>query len=384
MNQMVEQNQPADSRRYPLLIILLQNFVFCTVIALVLWLMVPSLGQYGFYNNFVHAQAIGNSIFVLATTVSYVIRLLDYTSRWIRPLSILLVIPVGVITGMSLAARLLDLPSNTFALMGSEEWIASMVTTLLASLVFTWHLGNKQKLLRLELAASEDRRRADHARHAMLQAQLEPHMLFNTLANLRALIAIDSERAIEMLDRLDSFLRDTLGSSQSINASLENEFRVMDNYLALMQIRLAERLSCQLDLPDNCKSITVPSLLLQPLVENAIRHGIEPKIEGGTLLVSARRESDQLTLVVADTGVGMNQTEINQATVAAELPQNSEQGGFGLAHILERLNVSYADEASLQIESVNTNPSFEGTRITITLPVKPASATADSRASDEK
>jgi sensor histidine kinase YesM len=171
-----------------------------------------------------------------------------------------------------------------------------------------------------------------------------------------------------MLDRLDSFLRETLSSSRSASNTLAHEFQVLEDYLELMGVRLGNRLQYELKLAEDCKALSVPSLILQPLVENAIRHGIEPEIDGGTLLVSASRQQDFLTLVVSDTGSGMPHSAIMAATVE---PANNtvSAGGFGLHSLRERLQDTFADTATLTIASSATDPAINGTQITISLPI---------------
>lgn len=349
--------------------VLVQNFLFCTVIALILWQLVPPVGQYGFFNNFVHAQAIGNSICLLAIALSRLATKFEFGGSWSVLVSMLLMTPVGVYIGMTLASLLLGLPRGPLEfLQEKDQLIISVITAVVASIAFSWYLANREKLLRLELLASEERRRADNARHAMLQAQLEPHMLFNTLANLRALIATDSDRATEMLDRLDSFLRATLSSSQASSNTVEHEFAVLDDYLALMQIRLGKRLSYSLELSPDCSRHMIPTLILQPLVENAIRHGIEPQIDGGEISVSAKYSGEKLILVVADTGVGITVEQTEQTASPADSPGNTHAGGFGLNNLRERLSQSFSKDAQLKFESADTDPLITGTRITVQIP----------------
>lgn len=370
-------------------LVLLQNFVFCTAIAFVLWRFVPSVGQYGFFSNFVHAQAIGGSITLLAITLARASRAAGFSQLWTNILSIGVATVLGVIIGLWLAALILGLDTNPLAfILDTDELLISAITAVLASLAFNWHLHRREKVMRLELLASEERRRADAANHAMLRAQLEPHMLFNTLANLRALIGHDTDQAISMLDRLDSFLRSTLKSSRSTWHTLRNEFEVLDDYLALMKIRMGERLHFSLQLPDDCKSITVPALILQPLVENAIRHGIEPQINGGDVLIESRLEKSVLFMTVTDTG-GANGTDGRDATtnsgegmqnVRTPSPQSTSYEaiqteppteGFGLENIRLRLKQTYGDEATLRLEQIQTSAGDAGTRATIMLPVTP-------------
>ena len=181
-------------------------------------------------------------------------------------------------------------------------------------------------------------RQAKEAQLALLQSQLEPHMLFNTLANLRVLIGLDAQRAQAMLDHLIGYLRATLDASRKPEHPLREEFARVADYLSLIQIRMGARLKTQLDLPDDLQALPVPPLLLQPLVENAIKHGLEPKVEGGLVTVRAQREGARLTLTVRDTGLGLNDASDTTGT------------RFGLEQVRQRLQTRYGDAASLRLE----------------------------------
>lgn len=189
----------------------------------------------------------------------------------------------------------------------------------------------------------------------LLQSQLEPHMLFNTLSNLRALIDLDPTRAQTMLDRLIDYLRATLGASRVTSHALALEFARLDDYLALMQIRMGDRLCYQLKLPKELESLACPALLLQPLVENAVLHGLEPCTLGGAMTISAARVGSNLHLTVSDTGAGM---QMRAST-------DPSKGGFGLTHLQERLQTLYLGRASIQTQ--NNRP--HGITTTICLPL---------------
>jgi signal transduction histidine kinase len=212
--------------------------------------------------------------------------------------------------------------------------------------------------------AEEHRRQATEARLKLLETQLEPHMLFNTLANLRALIAIDPPRAIDMLDRLNGYLRATLKASRTETVggghTLADEFARLEDYLALMAVRMGTRLRHTLELPEALARHPVPPLLLQPLVENAIRHGLEPQVDGGTVAVSARTEgTGSLVIEVNDTGAGMD---------TSAPPAAQRDSGFGLAQVRERI----ACLPGAGRVDVHSAPG-QGTRITLTLPMNPVS-----------
>ena len=144
-----------------------------------------------------------------------------------------------------------------------------------------------ERLAHARADAEAARRAAAENQLKLLESQLEPHMLFNTLANLRVLIGIDPPRAQAMLDRLIAFLRATLNASRSTLHPLATEFERIGDYLALMGMRMGPRLQSQLSLPDALRDVGVPPLLLQPLVENSIKHGLEPQIAGGRIEVDA-------------------------------------------------------------------------------------------------
>jgi LytS/YehU family sensor histidine kinase len=187
-----------------------------------------------------------------------------------------------------------------------------------------------------------------------LQAQLEPHMLFNTLANLRVLIGIDAVRAQAMLDRLIAFLRATLSASRVGTQALSAEFERLGDYLALMQVRMGPRLQFAFDLPHDLRETPVPPLLLQPLVENCIAHGLEPKIEGGRIDVCAARDGAVLVLTVRDSGIGLQPAAATQGT------------RFGTQQVRDRLGALYGARASFAL-----GPAADGgTEARITLPLK--------------
>ena len=165
------------------------------------------------------------------------------------------------------------------------------------------------------------------------------HTCFNTLANLRALIATEPDRALTMLDHLNSYLRATLRGSQGSSHPLQTEFERLRDYLELMAVRMGPRLRYTLDLPPELANLPIAPLLLQPLVENAIQHGLEPSVQGGDIVVRAQRTGGYLKLEVSDTGVGLQ---------SAPSPRPAAQsGGFGLAQVRERLQTLFGPQGTL-------------------------------------
>jgi len=213
----------------------------------------------------------------------------------------------------------------------------TLLASVLGSMVFFWMF----KLNALRLDQAEALRQAAEARLALLQSQLEPHMLFNTLAHLRVLIKLQPDEAQQMLDRLIDYLRATLQASRATEHALAEEFERLSDYLALMQLRMGARLRVRLELPAELGGIAIPPLLLQPLVENAVKHGLEPHEAGGELRVSATHQGGRLVLEVADSGAGLGEAN-------ALAPVGT---GFGLAQVRERLAHRYGDAARFELTS---------------------------------
>ena len=154
-----------------------------------------------------------------------------------------------------------------------------------------------------------------------------------------------------MLDHMIAYLRATLNASRAATHSLQAEFDRLHDYLELMAIRMGPRLTFELDLPADLAQHPVPALLLQPLVENSIQHGLEPKVQGGRVKVSARRDGGQLLLEVSDTGVG---------------PVVGDGKGFGMTQVRERLAALYGDRASMDFAASDTG----GARTVLRLPLQ--------------
>ncbi len=253
--------------------------------------------------------------------------------------------------GHTLAGALLGRGLAHAAAMNPRTLVTILLLSLMPSVAATWFFYSRGRLASAQAAAERAERMASDQRLALLASQLEPHMLFNTLANLRVLIALDPPRAQAMLDRLIAFLRSTLQASRAGTHTLAEEFARLDDYLGLMAVRMGTRLRSTLTLPPELAQAEVPALLLQPLVENAIRHGLEPKVDGGRIEVSAALDGDRLRLSVHDSGVGWRDAAAGHQ-------------GFGLTQVRERLAARYAGAARLDIGPADGG----GTLATLTLP----------------
>jgi len=203
-----------------------------------------------------------------------------------------------------------------------------------------------------EVAESESlKRQVVEARMAAMQAQVEPHFLFNTLASIDHLIETDPARASTMQKNLIALLRASMPTMREADTNLGRELAVIKPYLEILKVRMEERLATEIAVPEGLLSADFPPMMLQSLVENAIKHGLEPKAEGGTLRVAAEIVHGKLVVSVADTGLGFGRA----ATAGT---------GVGLANIRERLQLLYGARAALAI----TENTPSGTIVAISLP----------------
>ena len=232
-----------------------------------------------------------------------------------------------------------------------------LLVTAAAGAVASFYFHARGQAASLQAAKAAAERDATEAHLRLLQSQLEPHMLFNTLANLRALIGVDPAAAQIMVDRMNDYLRATLNASRATSHPLHAEFARLSDYLALMAIRMGPRLAASFDLPEALRDLPVPPLILQPLVENAIRHGLEPQVAGGRIDVRAERVGDTLRLTVADTGAGFDATHVRE-------------GRFGMAQVIERVASSTGGRGVVHVQSAPG----AGTTVALELPIDQASA----------
>ncbi|HEV7575072.1 MAG TPA: sensor histidine kinase [Caldimonas sp.] len=217
-----------------------------------------------------------------------------------------------------------------------------------------------------ETADSEQlKRQVVEARMAAMQAQVEPHFLFNTLASIDHLIETDPPRASQMQKNLIALLRASMPSMRDSNPAQHNlgrEMAVIRPYLEILKVRMEDRLQASVNVPEGLLSAEFPPMVIQSLVENAIKHGLEPKAEGGTLTVSAEIVHGRLAVTVADTGLGFGRAD-------------TAGTGIGLANIRERLKLLYGDKASVVV--ADNLPS--GTVVTITVPYQALQREGDPR-----
>ena len=247
-----------------------------------------------------------------------------------------------------------EFPHRLFALVTSQWWLQALV--YLSAPINVGIALKVWNALRIEMKLEEQKRLLREARLDALQRQINPHFLFNTLNSIASLVRMKPELAREMIVKLANILRALLKEHDSY-VPLSEELKFTDDYLDIEVVRFgAGMLRVEKEIDPRTLAVLVPSILLQPLIENSIKHGLEPRINGGTVTLRSRLEGDRVRIEVADDGVGMG----NQPASALR----RSGSGIGMKNVQERLDVLYGNEARF---SVVSNPG-RGTQVTIEIP----------------
>ena len=266
---------------------------------------------------------------------------------------------IGVFAGYWLGFTLLNWRSARAWVFSVQGAISILLLSVLISGILAMLFLLRERQARAEAAFQRERARVEAAEHQfrlaqlkMLEAQIEPHFLYNTLANVISLVDSEPAAAKRMVERLIEYLRRAAAASANGASTLGTQVDLLRTYLDLIVLRMGSRLSYKVDVPGDLARVTLPPMLLQPLVENAIKHGLEPKVGGGTVSVAARRDGEALLLTVADDGQGF----------PAARPEGAR--GLGLDNLRERLASLYDTRARMVIEDAQP-----GTKVTLTLPI---------------
>jgi len=285
-----------------------------------------------FWINFVYSQCIGLSLYAINATV--LCRIGDKR----RQLgALMLTFPSSIFLGVTLASWITGVGDWH----DPKAWVAVVIGLFFGGIGgITYFLGRRIEQLDAEVKIRrmnevEAEKRQMEAQLKMLQAQIEPHFLFNTLANVSSLIDSDPALAKTLLERLNDWLRIALLRARSDNATLADELDMLENYLQILKIRFGTRLRWTLEVSDEAKRCAFPPMLLQPLVENAVRHGIEPKLGGGEIYLHAAIQHATLRIEVSDSGVGM----AGSAT------------GAGLSNVRARLATLFGEAGNLTLKN---------------------------------
>src|SRR5579863_9894516 len=248
-------------------------------------------------------------------------------------------------------------PHSIFSLDSSNLWVEAAIYAASAMAI-----GIELKIfnsVRIQIKLEEQERLLLHARMEALQNQINPHFLFNTLNSISSLVRFDPDTAREVITKLATILRRLLNNADSF-VPLREEVEFIDNYLDIEVVRFGrDKLRVVKELAPASLDVMVPSMLLQPLVENSIKHGLSSKVEGGSIYLRSRLSDTGLVIEVEDDGVGMGAANL------LEKPSGLGGTGIGMANVAERLKVLYGDTARMTIDSHEG----KGTLIRLRLPV---------------
>ena len=309
-----------------------------------------------FGENMVISNVIGFAFWLVFSALGPLIRRVNGGNFWFITL-FYTIVSTAIVTGSMWGSAFVTGRSDMLIWIGSRQQLfTSFVISLVISLIIAilWKRRAEELTAQIALAEEQERvatfeRAATEANLRALQAQIEPHFLFNTLANVTSLIHTKPDDAKRMLEDFIAYLRATLAASREQHSTLGGEFEMMKNFLSILKIRMGERLQVHLDLPSELRNATMPPMLLQPLIENAIRHGLEPKLEGGGIALTAARNDDSVRISIVDTGLGFS---------------NKTSNGIGLKNVRERIEKLYGTRGNVLVEE--NQPS--GTKVVVTIP----------------
>jgi len=311
-------------------------------------------------NSFVFAQCIGFMIYAGFLIGDRIVHKGIHQARmWVRAVYYAVIPILGVFPGYLLAFWILRWRNGYEWLFAPRSIISivalSLVLTGLLLLIFV----PRERAARAEATIAREQARVAAAEKEtttaqlkLLEAQVEPHFLYNTLANVVSLVDGEPALAKRMIERLIALLRATAAAATG-SATLGGQVELLRAYLEILELRMGVRLRWRIDLPAELAGLRVPPMLLQPIVENAIKHGLEPTVDGGALTVTVRRDDQRLLLEVADTGRGI------RATAPRDAP------GLGLANLRARLAAQYGSAAHIEV----SDNAPHGTRVALALPL---------------
>jgi sensor histidine kinase YesM len=226
-------------------------------------------------------------------------------------------------------------------------------------------LINENNILEKEIHTKEIdqlklQKELERAKFRSLQAQINPHFLFNTLNTIQLTALFENaEQTGKLIESLSVIFRYSLEHQDEI--TIENELFFIKQYLKIQKARFKERLEYTIKCGELCKTVLIPPLILQPLVENAINHGIEPKEEGGRVDIEAYKNKNQVIINICDTGIGFK----NPTNTINNIETNNKGHNIGISNIIERLNIYFKNEATINFKPLNE---FGGCKVEIQIP----------------
>jgi sensor histidine kinase YesM len=327
---------------------LLYTFVFDTIIAI--FLTAIHFGD-TFLVTFIISQCIGLSI---CTCVLIALHFSPSDRPIWQTLRVAVALIAGGLCGSYLGAIVSGLgPSIIFE---KTPLFQLLTIGVIFGSIITYFFTSREQIAQSQIQIQEEQirrltseKKLAEANLKLLQAQIEPHFLFNTLSNVLSLLDTNPTKGKSMLVDFIQYLRTSLSKIREQKATLGQEMEMIQAYLNIFKVRMGDRLHFKIDLPKHLEAISFPPMLIQPLVENAIKHGLEPKVDGGDILISGEEKNGILRLEVVDSGGGFKE---------------EKNFGMGLSNIRERLQSLYGNSGRLILEENQPN----GLKATIEVP----------------
>lgn len=312
-------------------------FIFDTLIALFLTL-IQSGGS--FKENFIFSHSIGT---LCAACTALASRFAKKFNPIMQITIAILAMLTGIFLGITIGSILNGI--NIFTLINeySEAFMQTIVISIFFGSIIAYIFISREnitiakaQILEEKLKNISNEKNILETNIRLLQAQIEPHFLFNTLSTILSLMDSDAEKARIMMEDFTNLLRASFSKTMDKTTKIFDELEIIKSYINIFKIRMGSRLNFKIDIPDNLLQYLIPSMLIQPLVENAIKHGIEPKIEGGEILIQININADKMCIAVIDTGIGFK--------------ADTKSNGVALNNIKKRLELLYGDKAQLVME----------------------------------
>ncbi len=320
---------------------LFMEFLYVVIIDTLIALFLSATGiSHPFAVNLLMSQCYGLSIFAIISLLLWAFKPREGIAR------IALIVAIGVAGGNLIGGRIgVFILRRVFSMTLTRMEAGALPTIVLVIAIgatvsyFFYSKGrlraDKEIIQQERIRRLSSEKEAVEANLRLLQAQIEPHFLFNTLSNVLSLIDTDPTRGKAMLSDLIRYLRTSLSRTRPATTTLGQEMEMIRSYLSIQKVRMGERLTFAIDLPVALSESPFPPMLLQPLVENAVKHGLDPRVEGGEIAVKVTESADAVKVTIADTGAGFS---------------TNESTGIGLANVRERIRLIYEDRGRLLLE----------------------------------
>lgn len=306
-----------------------------------------------FITNLIVSQSFGISICSMILFLLWVFK--PEKMIWVASVVIIGILS-GTLIGLQLGAFVLQHFFSISFHQPEKTLFQITIITITFGIILSYFFISKSRLRVREEEFQQERikrlsteKEGLETRMRLLQAQIEPHFLFNTLSNILSLIDTDQAKCKSMLVDLIHYMRTSLSRTFPDVITLDQEIDMIKAYLNIQKIRMGERLRFKIEIPDAVRHHPFPPMLLQPLVENAVKHGLEPKMEGEAIMIKAMEEGDLIRIEVMDTGLGFS---------------SCDEAGVGISNVRERLKLLYGEKGRLLLEENKPN----GVRAIIEVP----------------